>query len=147
MKILHSLALAATLALAAPAQEERRPPQAASAPDAYVLGASAFGPNRAREATLSIEVKNTGGRTITAIDWEYVSSDVNGPARGQALAELRNDGLKIRPGEKQKLTKQLAYDENLVKGFRVNSVRVMRVEFEDGPAWERPAEQPPEKSE
>jgi hypothetical protein len=144
MNILSALVLTAALALVAAAQEERKPPpQAASAPDAYVLSVSAFGPNRAREATLSIEVKNTGQRTITAIDWEYVSLDVNGPVRGYALAKLRNASLKIRPGEKQRLSRPIAYDERLVTGFRINKIRILRVEFEDGSAWERPAESAP----
>lgn len=140
MKTLLLIALTATLALAQAAQEERKPPpQAQNAPDLYVVSVSAFGPNRKGEATFSIEVKNTGQKIITAVDWEYVSHDVNGPTRGYAVAKLRNSDLKISPGEKQKLSRALAYDQKLVAGFRVNKIRIMRVEFADATAWERPA--------
>ena len=44
--------------------------------------------------------------------------------------------------EKKKLTEQIGeYTDELVTSFRLNSIRITRVEYEDGSSWQRPAEE------
>ena len=136
MKLFASLVLIAALALAAagqsPTEESRK---ARNAPDLFVLSAGGHGPDRNNEATYMLVVKNTGQKNITAIDWEYL------PPGQAAPAKFRNSNFKIAPGARMKVNKRVAYPGNeLIAQFRLNAIRIMRVEYEDGSVWERPSE-------
>ena len=114
--------------------------KARNAPDLFVVGVSAFGRDRKGRTSFVIEVQNLGDKTITAFDWEYAPERPIGKYRAGNPLKLRSDEEKIRPGEKKKLTEQIGeYTDELVTSFRLNSVRVMRVEYEDGSSWQRPA--------
>jgi len=116
--------------------------KARNAPDLFVLGVSAFGRDRKGRTSFVIEVHNLGEKTITAFDWEYAPARPIGKYRAGNPMKLRSDEEKIRPGEKKKLTEQIGeYTDELVTSFRLNSVRIVRVEYEDGSTWQRPAEE------
>jgi hypothetical protein len=116
--------------------------KARNAPDLFVLGVSASGRDRKGRTSFVIEVQNLGDKTITAFDWEYAPAPPIGKYRAGNPLKLRSDEEKIRPGEKKKLTEQIGeYTVELVTSFRLNSVRIVRVEYEDGSSWHRPAEE------
>jgi hypothetical protein len=116
--------------------------KARNAPDLFVLGVSASGRDRKGRTSFVIEVQNLGDKTITAFDWEYAPARAIGKYRAGNPLKLRSDEEKIRPGEKKKLTEQIGeYTDELVTSFRLNSVRIVRVEYEDGSSWQRPAEE------
>ncbi|HVF89306.1 MAG TPA: hypothetical protein VNH22_04505 [Blastocatellia bacterium] len=136
MKLFASVMLIAALALAVAGQnytDESR--KARNAPDLFVLSVGGFGPDRNNQATYMLAVKNTGQKNITAVDWEYL------PPGQAAPMKFRNSDLKIAPGARIKISKRLAYPGNdLVTQFKLGAIRIMRVEYEDGPAWQRPSD-------
>ncbi|HYP28938.1 MAG TPA: hypothetical protein VE262_19655 [Blastocatellia bacterium] len=136
MKLFASLIIIAALAFSVLGQnytEEAR--KARNAPDLFVLSAGGYGPDRNNEAIYSMAVKNIGQKNITAVDWEYL------PPGQSAPMKFRVSGLKVAPGARTKVHKRVSYAGNeLINQFRLNNIRIMRVEFEDGSSWERPSD-------
>lgn len=137
MKLFASLVLIAALALAAAGQsttEESR--KARNAPDLFVLSAGGHGPDKNNEAIYTLVVKNTGQKNITAVDWEFL------PPGQAAPAKFHNSNLKIAPGERMKVHNRVAYPgTDLLTQFRLNAIRIMRVEYDDGSTWQRPSDE------
>jgi hypothetical protein len=148
MKIITATVLIIASCCLAAAQEGRalnntdEQLKARNAPDLFVAGVSAFGRDRKGRTSFVIEVQNLGDKTITAFDWEYAPAPPIGKYRAGNPLKLRSDEEKIRPGEKRKLTELIdEYTDELVKSFRLNSVRIVRVEYEDGSSWQRSVEE------
>ena len=143
MKIMSAIALIATLALATPAQRAQNNTdeqlRARNAPDVFVYGAAAYGPDKKGDSNFTIEVKNTGAKTISVIEWEYVLPEmVPGYDKGSHV-KFRSEDVKLRPDEKKKLTSPVHhYADKFVTDFRLDTLRVVRVEYEDGSSWQRP---------
>jgi len=136
MKALALLIFIAALAPSATGQnqtDEAR--KARNAPDLFVLSAGGFGPDRNGEVVYSIAVKNTGQKGIKAVDWEYLPPGKDEPVK------FRNRDLNIAPGTRTKVHQKLSYTNNdLINQFRLNAIKIMRVEFDDGSAWQRPSD-------
>ena len=146
MRYLSTLVLIAALALVAAAQRAENNTdeqlRARNAPDLFVLGVTASGPDRSGRSTFNIDVQNMGAKTVTAIEWEYAPANSVGRYGADNPLKFRNAGANIRPDEKKKLSKQVnLYVSLLITQFRLNSVRVMRVEYDDGSHWQRPADE------
>jgi len=145
MKSLGALLLTVTLATIALAQRAQNNTdeklQARNAPDVFIYSASAFGPDKNRDSNFTIEVGNTGAKTIAAIEWEYyLSRDTAGTAPRDNRT-FRNNKMKLGPDERRKLTQQVHhYTDRFVTGFNLDTVRIMRVEYEDGSSWQRPGD-------
>ena len=106
-----------------------------------MLGVSASGRDRKGRTSFVIEVQNLSQKTITAFDWEYAPARPIGKYREGNPLKLRSDEERIPPGEKRKVTELIdEYTDELVTSFRLNSIRIMRVEYDDGSSWQRPAE-------
>ncbi len=149
MKTIAALALIITACCFAAAAQEGRALnntdeqlKKRNAPDLFVLGVSASGRDRKGRTSFVIEVQNLSQKAITAFDWEYAPARPVGKYREGSPLKLRSDKEKILPGEKRKLTEQIGeYTDELVTSFRLNAVRIMRVEYEDGSSWQRPQEE------
>lgn len=144
MKTLGVMTLMAVLAMIAPAQRAENNSdenmKARNAPDVFVYGASSFGPDKTGDSHFTIEIGNTGAKTITAVEWEYYR---RGGAQSEPRSEekFRNDKLKLLPDERQKLTRQVhRYTDDFVKSFNLDAVRITLVEYEDGSSWRRRGE-------
>lgn len=142
MKIPGLLFLIATMSVVVMAQRAENNTdeqlKARNAPDVFIYGASAYGPDKDRNSNFTIEIGNTGRKTVTAIEWEYNSPD-DVAGQGNRLRFLSKD-LKLRPEEKKKLVERVHhYTDEFVKSFNLRSVRILRVEYEDGSSWQRPA--------
>ena len=146
MKASHLLALIAALTITALAQRAQNNTddqlRARNAPDVFIYSASAFGPDKNRDSHFTIEAGNTGAKTITAIEWEYyIPRDIAGHDE-RVSRSFRDDKLKLLPDERRKLTQQVHhYTDKFITGFRLETVRIIRVEYEDGSSWQRPADQ------
>jgi hypothetical protein len=143
MKNLGALIMLTALALVAVAQRAQNNTdealKARNAPDVFVYQVSAFGPDAKRNSSFTIEVGNTGKKGISAIEWEYNSPEAVA-GYGDHL-KFRSSDLKIRPEEKKKLTKEVHhYTAGFVSSFSLNTVRILRVEYDDGSTWQRPAD-------
>jgi hypothetical protein len=114
-------------------------PQARNAPDVFVYGTSGYGPDKKGDSNFTIEVKNTGGKTITAIEWEYILPEmVSGYDKGSHL-KFRSDDIRLLPGEKKELAGSVHhYADKFVANFRLDTLRILRVEYDDGSSWQRP---------
>ena len=91
---------------------------------------------RSDYADFTIQVKNIGTKSITAIDWHYIFVD---SVRGNRLydhLQFRTDDKRIKPGETKRLRKHIEgyFTPDYVRG----RVRIMRVEYDDGSVWVRP---------
>lgn len=145
MKSLGALILTvalATIALAQRAQNNTDEKlRARNAPGVFIYKASAFGPDKNGDSNFTIEVGNTGTKTIAAIEWEYyLSRDVAGSTKRDNRT-FRNNKLKLVPDERRKLTQQgHHYTDRFITGFNLDTVRIMRVEYEDGSSWQRPVD-------
>ena len=145
MKALSTFALIAMLAVSAWAQRAQNNTEAQlearNAPDVFVYGASAYGPDKKGDSNFTIEIKNTGTKTITAVNWEYILPEmISGYDKGSSV-RFRGQDLKFRPDEKRKLTTPVHfYAEKFVNNFRLNTLRITRVEYEDGTFWQRPSD-------
>jgi hypothetical protein len=115
--------------------------QARNAPDVFVYSASGYGPDKKGDSNFTIEVKNTGAKTITAIEWEYILPEmVSGYDKGSHL-RFRSDDMKLRPEERKKLTRPIHhYADKFIANFRLGTLRILRVEYEDGSSWQRPSD-------
>ncbi len=143
MKSLAALTLVAVLALIAAAQRAQNNTdealKARNAPDVFVYKASAIGSDGKHSSGFSIEVGNNGTKTINAIEWEYASPEAVA-GYGEHL-RFRSSDLKIKPEEKNLLTKEVHYyTVRFVTSFNLNTVRLMRIEYDDGSTWQRPAD-------
>ena len=144
MRALAALTLISLVALVAAAQRAQNNTDeelaARNAPDVFVYSASAFGPDKNRDSTFTIEVGNTGNKSITAIEWEYYFSRDVGD-RDTPLTEVFRDAkLNLHPNGRTKLTQHVhRYTDKFVTSFGLSRVRIMRVEYEDGSSWRRPA--------
>jgi hypothetical protein len=142
MKTLSTIALITMLALAASAQRAQNNTdeqlQARNAPDVFVYSSSASGPDKKGDSSFTLEVKNTGAKTITVIEWEYILPEmVPGYDKGSHV-KFRSDDMKLRPDERKKLTSSVHhYADKFVTNFRLDTLRILRVEYEDGSAWQR----------
>jgi len=142
MKSLGALTILTALALVAVAQRAQNNTdevlKARSAPDVFVHQASAMGSDGKRIASFTIEVGNNGTKAISAIEWEYDSLEaVSG--YGDHL-KFRSGDLKISPEERKSLTKEVQhYTARFVTSFNLSTVRLLRVEYDDGSSWRRPA--------
>lgn len=112
--------------------------KARNAPAVFIYSASSFGPDKGGNSNFTIEVGNTGARTITGIEWEYYRSD-DGSAYAVTTSEkFRYDKLKLLAEERQKLSGQVhRYTDDFVKSFNLDTVRIIAVEFDDGSSWRR----------
>jgi hypothetical protein len=142
MKILSVMTLIAALAMIALAQGAQNATdeklKARNAPGVFVYSASAFGPDKNGDSHFTIEVGNTGAKTITVIEWEYYRRGEGQSYEPRSEAKFRNDKLKLLPDERQKLTQQVhRYTDDFVKSFNLDAVRITSVEYEDGSAWRR----------
>jgi hypothetical protein len=142
VKALAALTLISVLALGAVAQraENNTDEQLAArnAPDVFIYSASAFGPDKNRDSNFTIEVGNTGAKTITVIEWEYYFSH-DGDREKQDTETFREPRLNLQPGARTKLTQHVhRYTDKFVTNFGLSTVRIMRVEYEDGSSWRRP---------
>lgn len=143
MKIPGLFILIAAIGFAALAQRAQNNTdeqlKARNAPDVFVYKASAYGPDKERNSNFTIEVGNTGAKTISVIEWEYDSPDTIA-GRGNQL-KFRSGDLKLRPEDKKKLTEKVHhYTDKFVTSFRLGTVRILRVEYDDGSSWQRPAD-------
>lgn len=108
---------------------------ARNAPDLFVQKASAYGPDKEKRSNFTIEVKNTGSKTVTAVEWVYDPPEEGGAGR---QLKARNQ-VRIPAGEERKMDMAFSYySEKFVAGFRLNRIRVTRVDYEDGSSWRRP---------
>ena len=142
MKTLGVMTLMTALAMIAFAQRAQNNTdeklKARNAPDLFVYSASAFGPDKSGDSHFTIEVGNTGAKTITAIEWEYYRRGEGQSYEPRPNEKFRNDKLKLLSDERQKLTQQVhRYTDELVKSFNLDTVRITAVEYEDGLKWER----------
>jgi hypothetical protein len=93
------------------------------------------------DSSFTIEVGNTGAKTVTAIEWEYYSTreDAGNDAIPQAF---RDEKLNLLPEKRSKSTHRVHhYTNKFVAGFGLSSVRITLVEYEDGSSWRRAAEE------
>lgn len=142
-KSLGAFIIVTALALVAGAQRAQNNTdealKARNAPDLFVYTASAIGSDGQRSSSFTIEVGNNGTKRISAIEWEYDSPEAVA-GQGDHL-RFRSNELKIRPEEKKRLTKEVHhYTVRFVTSFNLSTVRIMRVEYDDGSVWERPAD-------
>src|SRR4030095_13948804 len=111
MKSLGAVILSVALAAIAAAQradnntDEKL--RARNAPGVFIYSASAFGPDKNGDSNFTIEVGNTGTKTIAVLEWEYYLS---GEAAASSRLEnrlFRNNKLKLVPDERIKLTQKV----------------------------------------
>ena len=145
MKSFGAVILAAVLATIAFAQRAQNNTdeklRARNAPDVFIYSASAFGPDKNGDSNFTIEVGNTGKKTIAVIEWQYYQSPEATGSAPRDNTTFLNNKLKLAADERRKLTKQIhRYTDKFVTAFNLDTVRIMRVEFEDGSSWQRPAD-------
>src|SRR2546421_7706383 len=146
MKTLSALALILAMTFAAAAQRAKNNTdeelKARNAPDLFVFSASAFGPDKRGDSNFTIEVGNMGQKTITAIEWEYYTRREAAASNGRSNLTFRDGELKLRPTERKKLTEKVHYyTDQFVTSFGLSTIRITRVEYEDGSVWKRPADE------
>jgi len=143
MKSLSTLILVAALSLVSLAQRAQNNTdealKARNAPDVFVYTASAIGSDGQRSSRFTIEVGNTGAKAIRAIEWEYHAP---GPVAGYGdRLKVRSGNLSLKPKDRKSLTKEFPYyTAGLVTSFNLSTVRIMRVEYDDGSIWQRSAD-------
>ena len=103
-----------------------------------------FKPGQAYYA-YSVTLKNTGKKTITTVLWAYVFTDT--VLQEQVGRTVSENAVKLRPGKSVEMT---GYSSNhAVQVVNAKSagtrnpikeeVQILRVDYEDGTFWERPA--------
>jgi len=145
MKAFAVMTLIAGLVMISPAQRAQNNTEeelkARNAPGVFVYSASAFGPDKNGDSHFTIEVGNTGARTITFIEWEYYRRGEGRSFEPRSERRFRSEKLKLLPDERRKLTEQVhRYTDDFVKSFNLDTVRITSVEYEDGSAWRRPTD-------
>jgi len=136
--VVLTVALAITAAAQRSQNNSEAEQKARNAPDVFVYSASAFGPDKNGDSHFTIEVGNTGTKVIAAIDWEYYSGGGGAVDKIASLAKFRGEDLKLHSGDRKKLTQTVhRYSDQFVTGFNLSTVRIVRVEYEDGEPWKR----------
>jgi hypothetical protein len=145
IKSLSALMLAVAMAAFALAQRAQNNTDeklsARNAPDVFIFSASAFGPDKNGDSHFTVEVGNTGAKTITNIEWEYDPSRDVGASGVRGRLMFRSDALGLQTNQRRKLTQQIHhYTDGFVKSFHLDTVRILRVDYEDGSSWRRLAD-------
>jgi hypothetical protein len=143
MKSLGALMILTALALAAAAQRAQNNTdealKARNAPDVFIYKASAIGSEGKHSSSFAIEVGNNGAKVISAIEWEYKSPEAV-VGSGDHL-RFRSGDLKFRPEQRTSLAHEVQhYSVQFVNSFNLSTVRILRVEYDDGSSWQRPAD-------
>jgi hypothetical protein len=143
MKSFSAFIMVTALALVAVAQRAQNNTEEAlkarNAPDVFVYKASASGSDGQRRSSFTIEVGNMGTKGISAIEWEYDSPEAVA-GQGNRL-KFRSGDLKLRPEARKKLTKEVQhYTARFVTSFNLSTIRLLRVEYDDGSVWQRPVD-------
>src|SRR5207302_11195317 len=130
MKALGTLSLIAALTIGALAQRAQNNTdeklRARNAPDLFVYSASAFGPDKGGNSHFTIEIGNTGSKTITAVEWEYYRR-IEGQS-SESKNKFRGDKIRLLSSERRKLTGEVhQYTDDFVKSFNLDTVRITRV--------------------
>jgi hypothetical protein len=138
LRVVTLIAALATIGLAQTAQNNTDAKlRARNAPDVFIYSASSFGPDKNGDSNFTIEVGNTGAKTITVIEWEYLYRDAGYDT--PTNQGFRNDKVKLLPDERRKMTQHVhRYADKFVTGFKLDTVRITRVEYQDGSSWQRP---------
>jgi len=142
MKAFTLMSIISALAMSAPEQRAQNNTdeklKARNAPDVFIYSASAFGPDKNGDSHFTIEVGNTGAKTITNIEWEYYRRGEGQSYEPHSEAKFRNDKLRLLPDERRKLTEQVhRYSDDFVKSFNLDAVRITSVDYDDGSTWKR----------
>lgn len=142
MKAFTLMTIIAALAVSSPGQRAQNNTdeklKARNAPDVFIYSASAFGPDKNGDSHFTIEVGNTGAKTIAAIEWEYYRRAEGQSFELRSEAKFLNDKLKLLPDDRRKLTEQVhRYTDDFVKSFNLDAVRITSVEYDDGSSWKR----------
>ena len=145
MKTISAILLTVALAATAAAQRAKNNTdellRARNAPDLFVYSASAFGPDKEGDSNFTIEVGNTGSKMIIAVEWEYYANREAPDIERRMTTEFRNEDLKLRPDQRTKLLQRVhRYTDKFVTSFKLETVRIVRVEYDDGSSWQRPAD-------
>ncbi len=145
MKTISAILLTAALAATAAAQRAKNNTdeelRARNAPDLFLYSASAFGPDKDGDSNFTIEVGNTGSKTIIAVEWEYYANREAPEIERRMTTMFRNEDLKLLPDRRTKLTHKVHhYTDKFVTSFKLETVRIVRVEYDDGSSWQRPAD-------
>jgi hypothetical protein len=95
-----------------------------------------------------VKIKNTGAKTIRAIDWGYLFLD---PKTRQELGRHRysSNKIKIRPGQNSELVGRTGSTPTYIVNAQTagkdmskqlsEQVVIYRIEYEDGTVWQNPA--------
>ena len=92
-----------------------------------------------RKVSLSVVVKNTGEKAVRKVFLEF---KFKGQVRGYAIdTSAQGEGIEVHlpPNEKRSIC--IADDADLppaLGGMSSGEVSIIRIEFDDGTAWERP---------
>ena len=77
---------------------------------------------------------------ITSIEWEYDPTRAVGVSDARGRSTFREDTSQMLPNQRRKLTQKVHhYTDSFVKSFHLDTVRILRIEYDDGTSWTRPS--------
>ncbi|HYW71742.1 MAG TPA: hypothetical protein VE961_11945, partial [Pyrinomonadaceae bacterium] len=112
-----------------------------SAPALRIVSAPFHLDRDERKVTLSVELENTGDKTITAFGWAYRTQ---GPMRGYNVSgssDMPEVSIVLAPNEKKKvvLLENVELRESVLE-MPFKEIAITSVVFEDGSVWKRKEE-------
>jgi hypothetical protein len=141
MKVIIGIVLATALMLVVFAQKRAdvSPIEMEGAPDLLALGVSLWQEDAPGSATFSIRIKNVGGKTIKAVNWEEELVVPAGKNKVTIKLDLGSNELYLRPGEEQLVLSVVDHvlDSSVAKKSP-GKIQLTRVEYEGGSLWQRP---------
>jgi hypothetical protein len=136
LKRLLRFVLAIVVIVPALAQEPRIKTE--GTPSLQIVSAPLKLDRKRRKVNLSLEVKNTGDKTIKGFGWEYGTQGVIRDYNVSYRSDMPEVSLLLTPNEKKKVS--LLKDARVRDSFwdmPIREIRIVSVTFEDGSSWRR----------
>ena len=87
------------------------------------------------KGSFSIDVVNTGTKTITEVSWDFILVDKVRDHEYDHF-KFKTGDKPIKPGQKKRLTKRIQF--STIPDYISAQARIMRVKYDDGSEWARP---------
>jgi hypothetical protein len=108
------------------------------APSLHILSVPIKLDSKKRRVTLSLEVENTGGKTIKAFVWRYETQGVLQGYNVSITSDMPEVTVVLTPNETKKvlLLKDARVRES-IWNMPVRKIAIVGITFEDGSSWKR----------
>jgi hypothetical protein len=138
LKLLLGFICSSILLVPVFAQDGQAKLSTAGAPSLQIVSAPIKLDREKRKVSLSLEVKNTGAKTIKAFGWQYRTQGILKGYNVSSAADMPEVSVVLPLNMKKKVL--LRKESDVPESFwnlPIREIRIVSITFEDGSSWRR----------